>query len=146
MKIRYLLLILLALSILFLVGCQKYGLAVEFPKNYSIKSDLMCKADQPEGFSIPSTKALVLKDGKLDLSLADHKDFQFKFDKFNLDVIAGTFNEKPFQRFVIFEPKDANNDFSVVMELNTDGQIMREVIIQKRDGKIIEKKEFIFER
>ena len=129
------------LLVFFLIGCQKYGLSVEFPKD-SVEEKVVKKAP----VKVPTTKALVMRDGKLDCSVLYPQDASFEFDDFRVRLTRGEFDGTPFYQSIIFEPKDYHNDYSIEIELDPEGRPLRQVIVQKQNGIIIGGKELFFQR
>jgi len=135
----------LAIFLLLLVGCQKYGLAVEFPKNYTIKDKYVVHYEK-EPLKMPSTKAIIMKGGKLDLSSVVSDKLSLEFREFDILLVPDKIDDKYFYRYLIFQPKDYHNDYTVEFELSPDGRPLKETIIQQSNGMIIGGNELIYRR
>lgn len=135
--------IVIIMLVLFLVGCQKYGLSINVPKEDSINNEKL-DSEKISSVKIPSTKAIIMKNGDLDLRVIGTKELNLNFNSFNIRLVPDIIDGKSFYRYVMFEPKDFHNDFSLEFELNKKGSPLKETIIQKQNGVIVWGSEIIY--
>lgn len=128
-------------------GCQKYGLAFDFPKD-SLEEDSFAAKEvlQSGQVTVPTTKAIIMKNEVLDLSNFVSKDIEIKFKDFTLKTIVATYNKKPFVKYLKFEPNDYHNDFSVLFTLDQDGNIVDQLITQEKNGLLVSENRLLYER
>ncbi len=144
MKLRFLAILVL---MIFLIGCQKHGLSIEFPKNYNGQKETVVndvKMPETDFSQVPTTRAVVMKDGSLDLTTLALKKTDLNFADFTLKLIPDEKND--FFQVFVFEPRDYHNDYTIQFLLNPEGKVLAQAIVQRENGMMTAGDELVLRR
>ncbi len=133
MKLKILSLLVL---MLFLIGCQKHGLSIEIPKNYQEKKQAEVEteiSEKGETFEqVPTTRAVIMKDGVFDLSTISPRELSLDFANFRIKLYPD--DNREYFKIIVYEPKDYHNGYTSESLLNPAGSILGQVFIQRQNG------------
>ncbi len=134
-------------SLLILLGCQKYGLSfsTEDSKVVSNNFDEEQFEQELETHMI-NTQALIMKGNTLDLTGISMKPVVFEFENFKIKLLPDIFDKQNYFRYMLYEPFNQENDYSVEYELDKEGRIIKEMVVQKKNNEVIHVNELKFAR